>query len=162
VTLSALDFILLFLVVIVIVKVTLTGFVTEFFSKAAVIIGGAGAVLFYKVPVPYIVRYLGTDVLPEVISFLAIFLALYLAVKAVQQLAGTAFENESMNNLDRALGFFLGIAEGFLLASVIVVAMGMQPWLDLSSLTRDSFFARVLEPLIMDGSSLVPGLLPAR
>lgn len=155
-TFSPLDLAFVALIVLVIVKVTLTGFVTEFFSKAAAVIGATGAVLLYRKPVPFIVKYIGANVFPEAISFLAIFLALYLAVKAVQQLVGTAFESESMDNLDRALGFFLGLAEGILLVAVILLAMQTQPWINLSNLTENSIFARLLGPLLAGGSGLIP------
>ena len=155
-TFSPLDLALIALIVIVVVKVTLTGFVTEFFSKAAAVIGAAGAVLLYRKPVPFIVKYLGANVFPEAISFLAIFLAFYLAVKGVQQLVGTAFEGESMDNLDRALGFFLGLAEGVLLVAIILLAMRTQPWINLANLTEHSIFARLLGPILADGAGFIP------
>jgi len=155
-TFSPLDLAFIALIVIVIVKVTLTGFVTEFFSKAAAVIGATGAVLFYRKLVPFIVKYLGVNVFPEAISFLAIFLVLYLAVKAIQQLVGNAFESESMDNLDRALGFFLGFAEGILLVAIILLAMQAQPWINLANLTENSIFARLLGPVIAGGTGFIP------
>lgn len=157
-TLSGLDVAFLVLIIIVIVKATLSGFVADFFSKAAVIIGTMGAVLFYRKLLPYIIKYVSPEIFPEAISFLVIFLVLYLAVKAVQQIAGSAFQSESMTNLDRALGFFLGIAEGFLVVAVILIAMRLQPWIDLSFLTRNSLFARIFEPLLAGDSGFINGL----
>lgn len=160
-TLSLFDCVLLVLIVLVIIKVTLTGFITEFFSKASVLIGISGAILFYRTLAPYVVKIIGPDVYPEIISFLVIFLVLYLAVKLIQQLAGSAFQGETMTNLDRSLGFFLGIAEGFLLVLVILLSIRMQPWFDLSVLTRGSFFAGVLEPFLNESRSFVSGFIPA-
>jgi membrane protein required for colicin V production len=160
-TFTSFDIALSVIMAIVVIKVTLTGFVTEFFSKAATIVGAVGALFLYRYLVPYVVRYLGADVYPEAISFLAIFLVLYLLVKGVQQLAGTAFEGETMDNLDHALGFFLGLAEGLILAAVVLVAIKMQPWVDLAWLTKDSFYLKYMGPLLFDGSGIVTNLIHA-
>ncbi len=157
-TLGMLDIIFLVLILLVVVKVTLTGFITEFFSKAAVIIGAAGAVLLYARLSPYVVSVIGSDGFPDVIAFLLIFLVLYLAVKLVQQLAGTAMQGESLTNLDRALGFFLGIAEGILLVTVILMVMKKQVWVDTRFLLDDSLFARILEPFSSDPPLTLPAL----
>jgi membrane protein required for colicin V production len=161
-TFSPLDIGLALIIAVIVVKVTLTGFVTEFFSKAATIVGAVGALFLYGVLTPYVVRFLGANVYPEAIAFLAIFLVLYLIVKGIQQLAGSAFESESMNNLDRALGFFLGVVEGLLVAAVILVAIKMQPWFDISSITRDSFFVRFMGPFLFGGSGIVAHVIHTR
>jgi len=158
VTVGLLDWIFLCLILLVVVKVTLTGFVTEFFSKAAVIIGTLGAVLLYRRLSPHVVRLIGTDGFPDVIAFLVIFLVLYLAVKFLQQLAGSAMQGESLTNLDRAMGFFLGLAESFLLLVVILIIMKKQVWIDTSLLTEPSLFARLLEPFAADAPLKLPDL----
>jgi len=145
---SPFDLILLVLFIVVVIKVTLTGFITEFFSKAAVIIGTVGAILFYRKLAPYIVRFIGSDGFPELIAFLVIFLLLYLVVKLIQQGAGSVFEGETMSNLDRALGFFLGIAEGLLLTIVILIILRSQTWFDLTGVTHGSLVITYAEPFL--------------
>lgn len=157
-TLGLLDLVFSGLIFLVVIRVTLTGFVTEFFSKAAVIIGTTGAVLLYGRLSPYVVGVIGNDGFPDVIAFLLVFLVLYLAVKVVQQLAGTAMQGESLTNLDRALGFFLGIAEGILLVIVILMVMRKQVWVDTRFLVDDSLFARLLEPFTADPHLTLPDL----
>lgn len=159
-TLTLFDVALLVLIVLVVIKVTITGFITEFFSKAAVIIGTMGAILFYLKLAPYIVKIIGPDVFPEIIAFLIIFLSLYLMVKLIQQLVGSAFQGETMTNLDRALGFFLGIAEGFLVVIVVLILIQKQPWFDLSSLTKNSLFTSILEPFLSEGQGFITGFIP--
>jgi membrane protein required for colicin V production len=166
VTLSAFDIFLVLLVVVVIVKVTLTGFVTEFFSRAAVIVGALGAVLFYKRLSPVIVHLYAAAVFPDVIAFLLIFLIGYLAVKLVQQLAGSVIQGDSLNNLDHALGFFLGIVEGVLFVAVLLFAIRTQTFFDVSFLTRDSLFARFFDSFLTETPALpfiregISGFLP--
>ncbi len=157
-TVGMLDIIFLCLMLLVIVKVTLVGFITEFFSKAAVLIGTAGAILLYGRFSPYVIRFIGNDGFPDVIAFLMIFIVLYLAVKLVQQLAGTAMQGESLTNLDHALGFFLGIAEGILLVIVILIVMRKQVWVDTDFLVDTSLFARILEPFTADPHLTLPHL----
>lgn len=150
-TFSTFDIVLFAIIVVVALRGTIVGFVAEFFSKAAVLVGVIGAVLFYERLSPYAVKLLGSDRLVDVACFLAIFIVLYLAVKIIQQLAGKAFEGESMNNLDRALGFFLGAAEGLLACYVILLIVTRQGYVDLSSLIEGSFFVSAFEPLLRAG-----------
>ena len=154
------DLVFASIILLLAIKVTLSGFWSEFFSKAAVLAGGLAAVIGYRALAAVIVRHLGTDVLPEAIAFLVIFLAVYLLVIALQQLTGSLFEGESMTNLDRALGFFLGLAEGLLAVVVIIIALRSQPWFDTHYLLDGSMFARVLEPLLSEGRGIIHGIVP--
>lgn len=140
-------------------RTAIVGFVAEFFSKAAVIAGVAVAVLFYRRLAPYVSRVAGDGPFPEIVAFLLIFIVVYLAAKIVQNLAGNAFEGESMTNLDRAMGFFLGLAEGFLAAVVILIAVKGQAWFDLSSLTDGSVFARALDPFLSGGTEYLRSVI---
>lgn len=147
-TLLPLDFIFIAIILLITVMVTLKGFIAEFFSKAAVLIGAAGALLFYGKLTPFIARFVGGKTFPSIIAFLSLFLILYLFVKVIQRFAGLAFESETMTNLDRALGFFLGVAEGIIVVILILIAIRLQPWFEISSFTDKSFFARLLEPIV--------------
>ncbi len=155
-TLTAFDMVMFVIVVLAIVRATLAGFIAEFFSKVAVIAGVVVAVLFHDALSPYVGRLTGADALVDVASFLAIFVVVYLSVKAVQRVVGNAFEGESMTNLDRALGFFLGIAEGLIIVFVILLAITRQGFFDLSFLVEGSLFARVFEPLLASSTASFP------
>ena len=160
-SLSILDIIFLVILLAVTVKATIDGFVVAFFSKAAVILGIAMAVLFYRKLVIVVTRFVDTDtpLLPNVISFLIIFLVVYLIVKIIQQLVGSCFQGESMINLDHALGFFLGIAESLLIIAVILIILRLQPWFDLTSLFKESIFARFFEPVLLDSATKLPEII---
>ncbi len=134
-----------------IIKVTVRGFVAEFFSKAAVIIGGLVAVLFYKLFTPVISDLLGPKALSAVIAFLILFLATYLIIKLIEVLLGSLFSNQSLKNLDRALGFFLGGIEGLLLTAVLLTAINLQPFADPDRILDGSIFAKILSPFIFNG-----------
>ncbi len=130
------------------IRVTIRGFVSEFFSKAAVVLGALCAVLLYKKLAPYIERMLGENVFSDIISFLAIFIAVYAVVKIVQQLVGSAFKGETMTGLDKALGFFFGILEGLLICSVILIILRAQPFFDPEKIISGSFFDRLFSPFL--------------
>lgn len=158
--LTIFDYVLFGIVVLVIIKATLTGFITEFFSKASVIAGTIGAVLFYRRLAPYVERLVGSDKFSGAIAFLVLFIVLYLLVKLIQQLAGSAFQGETMTNLDRALGFFFGIAEGLLLVLVLLSALRLQSWFDSATLTKDSLFMELLDHFLIEGKGFFPGFIP--
>lgn len=160
ITFAPFDIVCLLIIILLIVRVSIIGFIAEFFSRAAVVIGVMGAVLFFRKLEPFIIRFTGVNVLTGPVSFLLIFILLYLVIKIIQQLAGSAFKGESMTNLDRAMGFFLGFAEGVLIVMVLIAVLLKQPWFDPSFLVRDSLFVRLLSPFLEDGTTLVTGLIP--
>lgn len=154
------DIVCLLIIILLIVRVSIVGFIVEFFSRAAVVIGIMGSVLFFRKFEPFIIQFTGVNVLTGPISFLLIFIGLYLVIKIIQQLIGSAFQGETMTNLDRAMGFFLGFAEGGLIVMVLIAVLQMQPWFDPSLLFLNSLFYRLLSPLLKDGSSIVTGFIP--
>ena len=158
-SITAFDTVMLIIMLIFIIKVTRTGFVAEFFSKAAVILGGIGAVLFYKQLAPHVEKIIGVETFPGLVSFLVIFLVLYLLVKTIQRIVGSAFESETMKNLDQALGFFLGIVEGLLVVLLIIVLLEIQPWFDSTGFTRGSLLYQVFKPLVFTGTEFIPVLI---
>jgi membrane protein required for colicin V production len=158
-TITIFDAVLLCIVMIVTVRGAIKGFVSEFFSKAAVILGALAAVLFYARLSPYVSDLLGPDIYPQAVSFLVIFLAVYLVVKLFQHLAGTAVQGETMTSLDRALGVFLGIAEGFVMVTVILMFLHAQKWFDAGTLLDGSLIDRLLMPLTRQGPSALSGFM---
>ncbi len=144
------DFIFLALLLFFVIRTTVCGFIAEFFSKAAVIVGALVAVLFYKLFTPVISRLVGEQAFAPAIAFLILFLATYLVIKLVQLFLGSLFENDSLQSLDRALGFFLGIIEGLLIIIVILIVLNLQPVFDTTAFLSESFFANFLSPFIIE------------
>lgn len=137
------------IIVVSIVRVSITGFIAEFFSKAAVILGLIAAILFYRSASVYLQTLVGGDSLfSSVVAFLIIFLLVYLIVKILQHIAGNLFQGESLSNLDRAMGFFLGIAEGLILVVLLIIVLHMQSWFDESALVEGSLFVSLLTPFL--------------
>lgn len=157
---TAFDIVLLLVIFFFIIKVTLSGFVAEFFSKAAVVLGGISAVVFYHSLSTHIEPIIGPHAYPGLVSFLIIFLVVYLLVKIIQRIVGSAFQGDSMVNLDRSLGFFLGIAEGLLVVALIIIILNDQPWFNITNLTEGSFFYRIFRPFAFSSTALIPVLIP--
>lgn len=161
-TIAPFDIVLSVLVVFMAVRVTIAGFIAEFFSKAAVIVGVIAGILFYGKLSAVLKPFTGEQTFTGVAAFLLIFVAVYLIFKIIQQIIGSAFENESMSNLDRALGFFLGIAEGLLLVMGILVILRLQSWVDTESLLSNSVFARLFDPVLAHTVRVFPSILPIK
>ncbi len=159
--LSGFDFAMIALFAVVVVKVTLSGFIAEFFSKAAVILGAVIAVVFYRKFAPFVMQYVGGGGYAYAVAFLLLFLASYAVVKIAQKIVGAATQNETVDNLDHALGFFLGAAEGVLCVVVILIALRSVPFFDLSFVTRGSFLAKFFEPFVLGAPGAISGVLPA-
>lgn len=144
--LGIIDWLFLILICFCIIKCTIRGFILEFFSKAAVICGGIVAVLFYKLLSRRIAEFTEDITFLPVISFLILFLATYLIVKIIELLLGSLFANGSLRNLDRALGFFLGIFEGFLFIIAVIILFNNLPIM--KTFFSDSIFVNFLLPLL--------------
>ncbi|AIN94265.1 CvpA family protein [Treponema putidum] len=144
------DIVFLIIMAFFVIKVTITGFIDEFFSKAAVIVGGLVAFLFYKLLTPVITELLGEKSLSAIISFLILFLSVYLVIKLVQVFLGSLFSSESLKNLDRSLGFFLGLVEGLIVIGVILMLINIQTFVSFDKILSESIFAKILSPFILD------------
>ncbi len=159
-TIYPFDIVLLVLIAFMAVRVTIAGFISEFFSKAAVIVGIIAAILLYRKLAEALRPYTGEQTFTGVAAFLLVFLAVYVLFKVIQQIVGSAFEGESLSNLDRALGFFLGIAEGLLLVMGILVILRLQPWFDAGPLLNRSVFARLFDPILANTVRTIPSFVP--
>lgn len=136
----------IFIIVILALAIhgAINGFVSEFFGKAAVILGIMLSVFFYKKLVPYINTYVDSLFLCNVFSFLIIFVVVYLLVKIIEHFVGAFFENEIMGGLDHTIGFFLGVVEGILVISVLIILLNAQPWFNVAEAFKDSVFYQKL------------------
>jgi membrane protein required for colicin V production len=158
--LTAFDFVMLAIFIVVVVKVTLSGFISEFFSKASVILGAVVAIVFYRRLAPFVMEYLGKGVYVYAVAFLLLFLAGYAVVKIVQKIVGSATQNETVDNLDHAFGFFLGAVEGAICILVVLIILRSIPFFDLSFVTTGSFIAKLFDPLVTIAPGSISGILP--
>lgn len=145
---AAVDIVFIVLILALTVRGVIRGFVAEFGSVAALFIGIGGAVLFNKSVAALIGRWFGVSYWNPLIAFLVLFLLLYLLVKLLERLLAAVFDKLNLERLDRALGFFLGLAEGLLVVCVLLFLLNWQPLFDTKGLLANSLFARFLSPIL--------------
>jgi membrane protein required for colicin V production len=138
----------LVLIVVLAIRGAIRGFVTEIGSVAALVVGLGGAILFYKPLAALIGRLFGISMWNPLIAFLILFLVLYLLIKLLEHLLHAVFDKLDLERLDRAIGFFLGLAEGLLAVCVLLFLLNWQPLFDARKLLEHSLFARVLSPIL--------------
>ncbi len=145
---AAIDVVFLVLIFVLAIRGAIRGFVTEIGSVAALVIGLGGAILFYKPLAALIGRLFGSSMWNPLIAFLILFLLLYLVIKLLERLLHAMFDKLNLERLDRAIGFFLGLAEGLLAVCVLLFLLNWQPLFDARRLLEHSLFARVLSPIL--------------
>jgi membrane protein required for colicin V production len=148
VSFAAIDIVFLLLLVVLAIRGAIRGFVTEIGSVAALVVGLGGAILFYKPLAALIGRMFGTSMWNPLIAFLVLFLLLYLVIKALEHLLHAVFDKLNLERLDRAIGFFLGLAEGLLAVCVLLFLLRWQPLFDTHRLLEHSLFDRFLAPIL--------------
>lgn len=149
-----------FLIVILIFAVLamMKGLVKEIFGKVSVFGGLACAIVFSPRLTPFVAGAVHNTILAAVISFLLIFVVVFLGICIIQQIVEKIFSGEIMRGLDRILGFLLGAFEGTVIVVLIMVVMSVQPWFDLSSIISESLFFSVFSGLIHFSSEYVKGM----
>ena len=154
-SINVLDTILLIISIIVIIKVTVRGFVDEFFSMAAFLLAIAAAFWFYR-PLSLHTKVSGLSPMAmKLIAFFMIFIVVFIAVKLLQMLVSAVFNNEILNSLDHALGFFLGIFEAYIVLIILVAILQLQPFFNVDELIACSIVVRILVPLPVDSDNVL-------
>ena len=83
-----------------------------------------------------------------VLSFLALFVVIYLAFKLSEGLLLRVIERVRLANLDRALGLLLGIVEGVSLIVLFLLVVRIQPFVLPERLIGESRITELLMPLL--------------
>jgi membrane protein required for colicin V production len=145
---EVIDIVFALLVIIAAIRGAFRGFVTEVGSMAALILGFGAAIVLYKPVALLLDRQFGASMWNQLIAFLILFLLGYVLVKLVQRMLQNIIDRLSLDRLDSALGFFLGLAEGLLVVGVVLFIINWQPFFDPGNLLGSSFFARMLFPVL--------------
>ena len=130
------------------------GFVASFFGKATFIVAILLGIFFAPRFDVFVAKYVNIPYVKTIISFFIIFIVSFLLLKVVQLIVKSIFSGEIMGSLDKALGFFWGLAEGLLIVGVICVILIVQPFVDLTELLSKSFFVSKLLPLFVNTETL--------
>jgi len=156
-TFSAIDFIFIGLIALFMIRCFLKGFVSEVFSMAAVVLGLLAALFFHKNGGEFLRAQFwpGLKVIPEIAAFIILFIIVFLVVKIIEKILVDIIKGVSLSGANSFLGLIFGLAEGIVAVSLIIFVLKMQPLFDASSLLHNSFFARLILPLIAGKESLL-------
>jgi len=145
---ATIDIVFASLALILAIRCTLRGFVEEFMSMAAIVLGVLAAILLYKPGAEYLRRQFDLQTLPEVVAFAALFVLGFLVVKVLEHILRDIVQRIHLGSVDRLLGLALGLVEGLLVVSVVLFVLSVQPLFDPAALLEKSLFARYLLPLV--------------
>ena len=144
----------IFWIIILITSIhgALRGFLDEFFSKLAVIAGIFFGLVLNRFLVPHLPKLGNLILLTRILAFVIV----YVSIRLVQKIVGFAFQGDIMRGLDKSLGFFLGIAEGFLVVGLILFLLHSQRFFDIRPVLDASFFEKLISPLFVTAPEVVP------
>jgi len=127
----------------------LRGALAELFSVGAIIGGIVAAVVFSARAGIEIEERLGYSGWGHIIAFCGLFLVTYVVMKLTEKILRKFVESINLQNLDKALGFFLGLVEGIALVAVIIFILRLQPVFDMESTLAGSLCVRIVNPLVL-------------
>lgn len=148
---------IVFIIIILIFSITAAakGFVKEIFNKISWIAGIIIGCLFAKKLQPFLVSMVKSEFLALIVAFLLIFVVVFLVIQIIKTIIGQAFEGDIMKGLDKALGFFLGLVEGFAIVMFIIIIANSQNLIPVAGIFENSFFFKLIQPLIPSTNSII-------
>lgn len=133
------------------------GFIREAFGKLCFI----GALFVSIMAAPQVVTLLAgaisNNILRIILAYLIVYIVSFLALRLIQGILEGIFENYLLSGLNRALGFFLGLAEGFVIILFVMAIMSIQTFFDISDITRGSIFFNTFAPFLNYTTKKVAG-----
>jgi membrane protein required for colicin V production len=149
---TVLDIIFIIITAAIVIRCAMRGFIEEFLSMAAIIVGIAGAV-FLSGPIGAVIeKHFGLAMWSQIIAFLGCFVVIYIIIKILENVIQNIFDKLNLEKLDKALGFILGLLEAFLVIAVLVFLLSwftLLPFLEIDKLLQESFIARFIQPLLV-------------
>ncbi len=152
---AAFDVVSIVVIITMGVRTAFKGFVAEFMSVLALLIGIAAALLLASSVSILLVPYIGETFWTPIAAFLLVFLIVYLLLKLIEATLHRIIERIQLEKLDQSLGFFLGMLEGFLILAVIVFLLQLQSFMEVEGLFEESFIAGFIREIIPVGARFI-------
>lgn len=149
------DIVLCLVILILMIRGTIKGFIAEVLSMAAVILGIGAAVIFSGMSSKLITNIFGESIWSPVIAFLGIFIIVYLVVKLLEGAIHKGIEKLNLHKLDRVMGFLLGFIEGILVVSCAVFIIRIQPFVNTDEILDSSLIAGIILPILIPVAAAV-------
>ncbi|MBR5915106.1 MAG: CvpA family protein [Spirochaetia bacterium] len=162
------DLIFLLLALFFVIKGFFRGFISEFMSMAALILGLIAALAFQNQLSALLKDMIKSDTFRPIAAFFLLFIVTYILVKLLELLLHNAIEAIKMNSLDRLLGLVWGLLETAVIVLIIVFLIYRFKFKAGISFLDESIVARYardfLDGLHLDGFDLdmvkdLPGVI---
>ncbi|MCL2834816.1 MAG: CvpA family protein [Treponema sp.] len=161
---SYIDIVFTVLAVLFTVRGFTRGFVKEFFSLGAPVLGVLGGFLFYKRGAEFIQANYFRNVkgVPEILAFIAIFFIIFIICKMLQKVLSDIIKGMNLSSLDKILGCIFGVIEGVAVIGLVVFLISIQPFVKPGDLLDNSLYGQLLLPFVSkpfkEGLDMVPKL----
>ncbi|MFZ0773093.1 MAG: CvpA family protein [Candidatus Sulfotelmatobacter sp.] len=133
------DWLIVFVVVLNVVLAAMHGFFAEALSMAGLVVGYIVAAWQYQRLADWLLTFLNSGLLAEILGFLIIFFAILFVFSIAGRIARKLMKEAGLSAFDRLLGALLGLVKGGL--AVAVVLMGMTAFTPTSSMLEKSELA---------------------
>jgi len=158
--LTALDWLILFIVAASVLLALSQGIIVELFSLGGAVVGLVGAAWSYPLLTPFFQAFVKLTPLAQLLSFLTIFFVLFLAMGVTGRLLSRAAKETGMRWADRLLGAAFGLLRGVVVAAVLV--LGFATFYPDSRTVAGSVFGRHLLGVARVASWLMPSAVRER
>jgi membrane protein required for colicin V production len=149
-----LDFLFAVIILVSTVFALMKGLVREVISLVALIGGFTLAVLYYRVPAGWLAEFSRTESVADLLGFLIIFIGFILLGAIAAFLVNRFVKAASLKWIDRLLGAIFGLLRGWVISSILVVALIAFP-------VRENLMARsFLAPFLLAGARTAVLMVP--
>lgn len=145
---ATIDIIFGALLIIFVLRCTLKGFIEEFMAVASIVSGLIVGFLLFKNGAAFLRTQFGLTIFPELAAFVILFLITFLVIKILEAILHDLIERIHLDSLNHIFGFLLGLVEGTLVVSLVLFVLAYQPLFNPGFLLDNSWFAKLLLPLI--------------
>lgn len=152
---NAVDLLILTIVVFSGIASLRTGFLREVLGMIGLILGIVIASRFYALGASYLARAIPDPNLAKIVSFLLIWLLIWVGAVLIAGVGRQALDWMSMSWVDMFLGAAFGVARGLAIALVLLVLFMRYPIFGIP----DAIRASVLGPLLLQGLDTLLQLL---
>jgi membrane protein required for colicin V production len=148
--LPVIDYIFIFLILLMIVHGYIKGFIEELFSWAALILAIWAAVLLNPAAAAFIRQKVmqNVRVVPEILGFAAVFILVMIVIKFLEKILKDVIAGANLGTVNKILGAVFGLIEGFAFVVLVIFVISVQPFFNPSKILGNSVFAQIMLPFI--------------
>jgi membrane protein required for colicin V production len=120
---TAADWVIVAVVLLNVILAAMHGFFAEAFSLAGLVVGYVVAAWRYKRLAEWLMTFLKSQLLAEILAFLVIFFAILLLFSIAGRMVRRLMKAAGLSGFDRFLGALLGVLKGALVVAVVLMGM---------------------------------------